>query len=65
MTNLKNKYYIYRTIWSEPDGSYIGLCEEFSSLSWLAKTPEAALKGIRKVVSDVVDDMQANGEKIP
>jgi len=31
-------------------------------LSWLAKTPEAALKGVRKVVADIVDDMQHAGE---
>ena len=44
---------------------HVGLCAEFPSLSWLAKTPEAALKGIRKVVADVIVDMQANDEKIP
>ncbi|MFZ0132204.1 MAG: type II toxin-antitoxin system HicB family antitoxin [Desulfobacterales bacterium] len=34
-------------------------------MSWLAGTPEAALKGIRKVVADVVKDMEENGETIP
>jgi predicted HicB family RNase H-like nuclease len=34
-------------------------------LSWLSKTPEAALKGIRKVVSEVVEDMQRTGETVP
>lgn len=34
-------------------------------LSWLAKTPEAALKGIQKVVGDVLADMLANGESVP
>ncbi len=34
-------------------------------MSWLAKTPEAALKGIQKVVGDVVADMQASNEPIP
>ena len=41
------------------------MCAEFPSLSWLAKTPEAALKGIGKVVADVVADMQARGEPVP
>ena len=41
------------------------LCAEFPSLSWLAKTPEAALKGIGKVVANVVADMQASGEPVP
>lgn len=36
----------------------MALCVEFPSLSWLAKTPEAALKGIQKVVADAVIDMQ-------
>ena len=38
---------------------------EFPSLSWLAASPEAALRGIRTVVAEVVEDMQANGEAIP
>ena len=62
---LKNDRYTYRVTWSEDDNEYVGLCAEFPSLSWLARTPEAALKGIRKVVEDVVKDMQANGETVP
>ena len=62
---LKNDRYTYRVTWSETDSEYVGLCAEFSSLSWLASTPEAALKGIRKVVADVVVDLAANGESIP
>jgi predicted HicB family RNase H-like nuclease len=34
-------------------------------LSWLAKNPEAALRGIRRTVVDVVEDMNANGEAVP
>ena len=55
------KHYTYRVTWSPEDGEHVGLCAEFPSLSWLAKTPEAALKGIQKVVAD----MQANGETVP
>ena len=62
---LKNDKYTYRVTWSEEDKEHIGLCAEFPSLSWLATTPETALKGIRKVVATVVQDMQANGERIP
>ncbi len=62
---LKNDRYTYRVTWSEDDNEYVGLCAEFPSLSWLARTPEAALKGIRKVVEGVVKDMQDNGETIP
>ncbi len=62
---LKNDRYSYRVIWSEDDNEYVGLCAEFQSLSWLDATPEKALKGIRKVVSDVVKDMKENGETAP
>jgi len=62
---LKNDRYTYRVTWSEDDKEYIGLCAEFPGLSWLSSTPEAALKGIRKLVSEVVADMEANDEAIP
>jgi predicted RNase H-like HicB family nuclease len=56
------KRYTYSVTWSPDDNEHVALCAEFPSLSWLAKTPESALKGIQKVVADVVADMQANGE---
>jgi predicted HicB family RNase H-like nuclease len=62
---LKNDHYTYRVTWSEEDKEYVGLCAEFPSLSWLAGSPESALKGIRRVVADVVNDMQAGGETVP
>ena len=58
-------HYTYRVTWSAEDGEHVGLCAEIPSLSWLAKTPEAALKGIRRIVSEAVADMQAAGEAIP
>jgi len=61
----KNSKYTYRVTWSEDDSEYAGLCAEFPGLSWLARSPEEALKGIRKVVSKVVADMIHNGETIP
>ncbi len=57
--------YIYRVMWSEEDGEFIGLCAEFPSLSWLAPTSEEALKGIRSVVEECVRDMVQNNEDIP
>jgi len=62
---LKNDHYTYRVTWSEDDHEYVGLCAEFPSLSWLAKTPESALKGIRNVVAESITDMQQNNEDIP
>jgi len=58
-------HYTYRVTWSPEDDEHVGLCVEFPSLSWLAKSPEAALRGIRKVVADVVADMQSGGEAVP
>jgi len=62
---LKSDRYTYRVTWSEDDNEYVGLCAEFPSLSWLAKKPEGALKGIRKLVEDVVKDMRNQGEDVP
>ena len=57
--------YTYRVTWSEDDAEYVGLCTEFPSLSWLAHTPEAALKGVSKLVKEVIADMLSNEEAIP
>jgi predicted HicB family RNase H-like nuclease len=58
-------HFTYRVTWSQEDGEHVGLCVEFPSLSWLAGTPEAALKGIRKMVAEVVSDMRKSGETVP
>ncbi|MBW4055179.1 MAG: type II toxin-antitoxin system HicB family antitoxin [Proteobacteria bacterium] len=63
--NDSNDKFTYRITWSEDDAEYVGLCAEFPSLSWLAKSPEAALKGVCKLVNEVVVDMLNNGETIP
>ena len=63
--SLKNDRSAYRIMWSEEDGQYVGLCTEFPSLSWLARSPEDALSGIRKVVEEAVSDMRRNGEVPP
>ena len=60
-----NDRYTHRVTWSQDDGEHVGLCAEFPSLSWLASTPEAALKGIRKVVAGVVREMESGGEQVP
>jgi predicted HicB family RNase H-like nuclease len=57
--------YTYRVTWSEEDSEHVGQCVEFPGLSWLAETPEAALRGIRRVVADVVADLEAEDDEIP
>ncbi len=62
---LKDDRYTYRVTWSEDDQEYIGLVAEFSGLSWLAPTPETALRGIREAVAEIVEEMRQNGETLP
>ena len=65
MKTLKHDHYTYRVTWSEEDQEYVGLCAEFPSLSWLAKSQQAALKGISHLVADTVNDLADNGEDVP
>ena len=47
----------YSVIWSDEDEEFVGLCAEFPSLSWLDKTEELALRGIKRVVAEVNTDI--------
>ena len=58
-------HYTYRVTWSVEDDEYIGLCAEYSSLSWLASSPDEAFSGIRQLVSDCLEDMRTTGEIPP
>jgi predicted HicB family RNase H-like nuclease len=64
MTKTYDRY-TYRLTWSEEDQEHVGLCAEFPSLSWLDKTPEKALVGIRKLIKDSLRDMSKNEEDAP
>lgn len=61
----KIDHYTYRVSWSEEDQEFVAACVELPSLSWLDKTPEKALRGIRTVVNDCIEHMCAKGEAIP
>ncbi len=63
MSNTKR--YTYRVTWSEDDQEHVGLCTEFPSLSWLDESQSAALKGINKLVAEVVAELNESGEEIP
>ena len=65
MKTIPHDHYTYSVTWSEDDKEYVGLCAEFPSLSWLAKAPEAALRGIRSVVAGVIEDMRKESEPVP
>jgi predicted RNase H-like HicB family nuclease len=47
MMNIKR--YTYRITWSPEDDEHLGLCAEFPSLRWLAKTHEAALRALERL----------------
>lgn len=57
--------YAYRVTWSEEDGEFVGLCAELPSLSWLAGSQEAALRGILDAVRRVVADLRREGVAPP
>jgi predicted HicB family RNase H-like nuclease len=65
MKNNNSEFYTYRITWSQEDKEHVGLCAEFPSLSYLDKNIDKALKGIIKLVSEVVKDMKKNNEEIP
>ncbi len=62
---MRPDHYAYRVIWSSEDEQFVGLCAEFPLLSWLEQTPEEAFSGIRRVVGEVLEDMQEDGETPP
>jgi len=44
--------YRYKVIWSEEDQEFVGVCDEFPSLSHLDKDRDAVLSGIKNLVED-------------
>jgi hypothetical protein len=64
MPTLKKKYR-FHALWSGEDLEYVGVCEEFPSLSWLAKTRTAALHGIRKLISGITKGGRGPGRRLP
>ncbi|GGB99788.1 type II toxin-antitoxin system HicB family antitoxin [Cellulomonas carbonis] len=57
--------YTYRVTWSVEDDEYVATCLELPSLSWLADSQEDALHGMRDLVAETIDDLRANGERVP
>jgi predicted HicB family RNase H-like nuclease len=62
---MPNDHYTYRVTWSPEDQEFVATCVEFPSLSWLDADDIDALRGIKKLVFEVVEDMSANGEAVP
>lgn len=56
---MNNTRYTYRTVWSEEDQEYAGLCDQFPSLSWLSQSQEEAMEGIRRLVKEYLAGLKA------
>ena len=62
---MRDDHYTYRVSWSPDDHEYVATVVEFPLLSWLAPDPASALLGLRALVAEVVDDLQASGDPVP
>jgi predicted HicB family RNase H-like nuclease len=58
-------HYRYSVTWSPEDDEYVATVTEFPSLSWLDPDKEEALRGLERLLREVVEDMMASGEDIP
>jgi len=62
---MPNSHYTYRVTWSPEDQEHVATCAEFPSLSWLDEDEVEALRGIRSLVAETIEDMRANEEAVP
>lgn len=46
-------------------GDFTALVHEFPSLSWIAETEEDAREGMRQLLAETIEEMQANAERVP
>lgn len=60
-----NDSYLYTVHWSEEDKEWVGRCDAFPSLSWLAPSRDEALTGIRDLVADGLEVLEARGRGAP
>ncbi len=57
--------YHYRVSWSEEDQAFVGLVDEFPSLSAHGETLAQALEEIVAVVQMAIEDFKEAGEAVP
>ena len=57
--------YSYTVTWSNENNAFISRVIEFPSLAAHGDTQEKALREIRDVIDDVIEDLAAEGESIP
>ncbi|MEV4768797.1 type II toxin-antitoxin system HicB family antitoxin [Micromonospora humida] len=58
-------HYSYRVTWSAQDNEFVATCAEFPSLSWLAPSQIEALQRLQDLLSEVVADLEQQGEEVP
>lgn len=57
--------YRYSVHWSEDDQEWVGRCDAFPSLSWLAPSRDEALAGIRDLVAEGVAALEERRRRAP
>lgn len=57
--------YRYSVQWSPEDQEFVATVLEFPSLSWLDEDQFEALRGVERLVSDVIDELTQSGEPVP
>ncbi len=57
--------YRYSVQWSREDQEFVATVLEFPSLSWLDEDQFEALRGIERLVSDVIEELKQSGEPVP
>jgi hypothetical protein len=62
---MDSPHYAFRASWSPVDGEYVGLVDEFPSLSWLAPSAGEAVAGVERLTEDILAEMLQAGESPP
>ncbi|MHA7291569.1 type II toxin-antitoxin system HicB family antitoxin [Arthrobacter sp. MDT3-24] len=57
--------YRYSVQWSQEDEEFVATVLEFPSLSWLDEDQFEALRGLERLVSDVIEELRQSGEAVP
>lgn len=63
LTIAGRDHHTYRLSWSAEDNEHVAARAGFPSLSWLDEIE--ALRGIKKLVREAVEDLRASGEPVP
>jgi predicted HicB family RNase H-like nuclease len=59
-------HYSYRVVWSPEDAEYVATALEWGpGLSWLDEDPTTALAGLRDLIRESIEDLQADSKPVP